>query len=187
MHGLSLLVFIDFSQPHTARRGHLIDTHNNQHVIDPFLVAHGARIPDSLPDAEKLRLAYGLVGNRVEPIIPREFSNTAGSNLSSLGFGVTGELTESANWRWRIFIDGCSGPAFNSNLRRRLAYFHPYPAVLRDSRGQAVAIAASQGCPAVEDDVFEQLRSRIPNGTGVYIYAPVPNITQDPVYAGRVT
>ena len=183
----TLLVFIDFSQPNTVHRGHLIETRTNQPVIEPFLVAHGTRIPDSASEAEKRRLAYGLVGNQVQPVYPREFSNNHGSNLSSLGFGVTGALEPSANWGWRIFIDGCSGPAFNSNLRARLAYFHPYRAVLRDSRNRAIAIGASQGCPAVEEHVFEQLRTRIPNGTGVYIYAPVPNITQDPVYTGRMT
>lgn|GEM_PF-2469719 len=182
----SLLLFIDFSQPHTARRGYLLDVDANRFVIEPFLVAHGTRIPDGTPSAEVQRLAFGIVNNRVQPIVPRDFSNRPGSNLSSLGFAVTGPVAPSSNWRWRIWLEGCSGPSFNSNLRSRLAYIHPYDqAVIRDSRGNAVAIGASQGCPAVEDAVFEQLRTRIPGGTGVYIYAPTPEITRDPVFLGR--
>lgn len=180
-----LLFFCDFSRPHTEARGRLLDVDRQRDVINPFHVAHGAKIPSSASDDEKRRLAYGLVGNRVSPITPTEFSNTGGSNLSSLGFAVTAEINESPAWRWRIWLDGQSGARFNSNLRRRLAYIHPYPAVLRDRRGNVVAIAASEGCPAVEDSVFEQLRTRIPRGTAVYIYAPVPQMASEPIATGQ--
>ncbi|MCR9160808.1 MAG: murein L,D-transpeptidase catalytic domain-containing protein [Nannocystaceae bacterium] len=180
-----LLMFVDFSQPNTARRGRLLDVDRQRDVIEPFLVAHGARIPAGASEEERRRLAYGLVGNRVNPVTPTEFSNVPGSNLSSLGFAVTGNIDPSPNWRWRIWLDGKSGSAFNSNLRRRLAYIHPYPGVLRDSRGRAVAIATSEGCPAVEDAVFEQLRRHIPNGTAVYIWAPTSIMAQEPIAAGR--
>ena len=62
-------MFVDFSRPHTERRGHLIDVDRQRDVIDPFLVAHGARIPSSASDEEKRRLAYGLVGLFLGPII----------------------------------------------------------------------------------------------------------------------
>ncbi|MDO9183019.1 MAG: murein L,D-transpeptidase catalytic domain family protein [Bacteriovorax sp.] len=131
---------IDFKQHNSKERFYIIDL-NTGHV-DKYLVAHGK---NSDPDYD---------GNATI------FSNTSGSEASSVGFYLTAETYE-GNHGYSLKLDGLSNT--NSNARSRSIVMHPADYVAPGSK-----IGRSWGCPAVEPRYSVQIIDQLKGGALLY-------------------
>ena len=110
--------------------------------VDKYLVAHGK---NSDPDYD----GFATI-----------FSNTPGSEASSVGFYLTAETYE-GNHGYSLKLDGLSST--NSNARSRSIVMHPADYVAPGSK-----IGRSWGCPAVEPRYSVQIIDQIKGGTLIY-------------------
>jgi hypothetical protein len=134
---------IDFSQNSKNKRYYLIDLQKG--LVDKILVAHGrASDPDHDGNATK-------------------FSNAPGSNMTSLGFMLTGERYIGEHGV-SLRLDGLE--SLNSNVRKRAIVIHGADYVTPD----LPVLGRSLGCPAVEPRLIVSLVKNIENGSLVYSY-----------------
>ena len=131
---------IDFKQHNSKERFYIIDLDTGH--VDKYLVAHGK---NSDPDYE----GFATI-----------FSNTPGSEASSVGFYLTAETYE-GNHGYSLKLDGLSST--NSNARSRSIVMHPADYVFPGSK-----IGRSWGCPAVEPRYSVQIIDQIKGGTLIY-------------------
>ena len=123
------LYFVDYGQPSTAKRGYVFDMASLKIVDGPFTVAHGRGSSTS---------QYG---------VPTRFSNSSGSNSTSLGLYVAKALYDfhgkSAGQRYSsvgLRLQGVS-TGFNDNAFGRGVVAHGAPYVTSSKAGR------SEGCP----------------------------------------
>lgn len=145
-----LITVIDFSLPSHRRRLWVIDLAKPR-ILFHCLVAHG--INSGLHYAEK-------------------FSNREGSQQSSLGFYITGE-TYQGRHGLSLFLDGQEA-RFNGNARRRSIVMHGADYVSGAYIAATGRIGRSQGCPAIPEELKEDIIQTIKGGTCLYIYHPCP-------------
>jgi hypothetical protein len=141
------LSIADFSQPSTSKRLYVIDVQNKKLLFNT-LVAHGKNSGE---------------------LMAKNFSNTAESNQSSLGFYVTAEKYQGKHGL-SMKLDGVEKT--NSNARERAIVMHAAEYV---SEGFAKArgyIGRSWGCPAVSPELNEPIINAIGNGSCLFIYSP---------------
>ena len=148
------LYFVDLGLDPRTPRGWIFDMDRLELVEGPFTVAHGSG-SSSTRDA-----------------VPTVFSNTSGSNASSLGLYVTGEtygFRGTAGGRpyssVGLRLRGESG-AFNDAAEARGIVVHGAPYVTPSAAGR------SQGCPAMEPERAERLLPLLADGSVVFIYSP---------------
>lgn len=149
------LYFVDFGLDSRSPRGYVFNMETLQLVDGPFTVAHGS---GSAGDGDG---------------VPTRFSNTQGSNATSLGLFLTQETYafrgKSNGTPYRsvgLRLLGLSD-RFNSRARARGVVIHgaPYVTALRAGR--------SEGCPAMEPGRAERLIPQIANGGMMFLFSPL--------------
>ena len=140
------LAIVDFALPSTTRRFHIVDLRTGD--VESYLTAHG-RGSDPGHDA-----------------IAERFSNTSGSNASSLGaylslsryMGVHG---------LSLRLKGLDA-AQNSNAELRAIVLHSAPYMDADWRRTHGRPGRSFGCFVVETPLIEHMVTRLENGVLIF-------------------
>jgi hypothetical protein len=140
----NFLTVIDFSQYSGRKRFYLIDMRSGE--VETYKTSHGSG-SDSNHDgyAEK-------------------FSNTSGSNASSLGLYRTAE-TYYGNNGYSLRLDGLSST--NSNARNRAIVIHPADYVNDDNTSKS---GRSWGCPALDPSSSSRIINLIAGGSLIYAW-----------------
>ena len=136
------LTIIDFTKPSTAKRCHVINLQTSE--VESLLVAHARNT--------------GL--DRAE-----HFSNENGSNKSSLGIYLTGELYQGKHGL-SMRLDGMEPT--NNNARKRAIVMHGADYVSPKVIQQQGRLGRSLGCPALEMGVIERIVKEL-NGKSVLL------------------
>jgi hypothetical protein len=134
------IVVIDFKQHNSKKRFYLINMQSGD--VERYLTAHGK---NSDPDYD----GYAT-----------KFSNTSGSNMSSVGFYLTAETYNGDNG-YSLRLDGLSST--NSNARSRAIVIHGASYVR-----EASLIGRSYGCPALEVRYAADVINTIKGGSLIY-------------------
>ena len=142
-----VITIIDFSKPSTEKRLFIIDLENRKLLFQTF-VAHGKN--------------SGLIK-------PTKFSNRIGSNQSSLGFYRTAE-TYTGRHGYSLMLDGLE-KNINDNARKRAIVIHGAKYVSDEFIKKNNRLGRSWGCPAVSDELSEEIIDLIKDGSCLYIYA----------------
>ncbi len=145
------LTLIDFSLSSTQKRLWVIDC-DSLKIVQHTLVAHGKNTGENY--AEK-------------------FSNTPASNMSSLGFFVTGE-TYYGKHGLSLRLDGVE-PGINDKARERAIVIHAAQYATRQFLNKHGRLGRSFGCPALPPDKNETIIQCIKNKSCVFIYFPEKN------------
>ncbi len=143
-----ILTLIDFSLSSNKKRLWVIDLENEK-VLYNDLVAHGKN-----------------TGNEYA----RVFSNTPATNMSSLGFYITGE-TYFGKHGLSLFLDGQEN-GYNDNARKRAIVMHGATYVSNAFIKKYGRLGRSFGCPSISMTIYEELIKTIANGTCMFIYYP---------------
>ena len=138
------LTIIDFTKPSTAKRCHVIDLRSGE--VESLLVAH----------------ARNTGVDRAE-----HFSNVNGSNKSSLGIYLTGELYQGKHGL-SMKLDGMEPT--NSNARKRAIVMHGADYVSQKVIDQQGRLGRSLGCPALEMDVIERIVKQLSSKSVLLIH-----------------
>ena len=139
------VTIIDFDQPSTARRMHVIDMRSGG--VEDLLVAHGKKSGENLAT---------------------QFSNVPGSNMSSLGIYLTGEQIVSPKHGTAMLLHGKQ--ASNDNALKREIIFHGADYVSEKFIEENGRLGRSLGCPAVENGVVDRLVGQLEGGSVMLIY-----------------
>lgn len=142
-----LLSIVDFSQSSRKKRFYLLDVKNNK-LLENTYVAHGKNS------------GVDMATN---------FSNTIGSEKSSLGFYVTkGTYTGKNGFSLRMAgLD----KGFNDNAEARAIVVHGADYV-NAGRATSAYMGRSQGCPALPREDFVRVINLIKDGTTLFVYYP---------------
>ena len=152
------LAVIDFSQPSTARRLWIFDL-NRKTLVLRDLVAHGKESGENFATS---------------------FSNTEGSNQSSLGLFSTQESYVGSHG-YSLRMDGLE-PGINDQARERAIVIHPADYVnplWSKSQGR---IGRSLGCPAVRPQVARKVVDKLKNGQFMFAWYPDKRWLQSSAY-----
>lgn len=141
------LTVIDYSLPSTTPRLWVIDIRTRD-VLFTEHVAHGR----GSGDARSSR-----------------FSNTPGSNQTSLGLFVTAEAYTGQNG-YSLRLDGLE-TGINDRARERAIVIHGAPYVSEAFITQTGRLGRSLGCPAVRASVARELIDTVKGGHLVFAYA----------------
>jgi hypothetical protein len=139
------ITILDFDQPSTARRMHVIDMTSGR--VEDLLVAHAKKSGDN----------YAT-----------EFSNTPGSNMSSLGVYLTGDAITSPKHGPALLLHG-QEPT-NDNALKREIILHGADYVSDDFIEKNGRLGRSLGCPAVENGLAPRLVEELKGGSVMLIY-----------------
>jgi hypothetical protein len=143
-----LLTIVDFRKPSTEKRFWVIDLRNKTIKFNS-LVAHGKNTGEQFAT---------------------NFSNRPSSNMSSLGFYVTGEPYMGKHGL-SLYIDG-QDKGFNDNARDRSVVIHGADYVSEEFAQRIGRIGRSQGCPALPEEITPEVVSTLQGGTCLFIYYP---------------
>ena len=141
-----LLSIIDFTQSSCEKRFYTLDL-DNKKVLFHTYVSHGRNTG----------------GDKAA-----KFGNAQESNLSSLGFYVTGE-TYTGSKGYSLRLDGTE-KGVNDNLRRRGVVMHNADYVSEDWIKKYGRLGRSQGCPALPKTISKQVIDAIKDRTAIFAY-----------------
>lgn len=140
----NFLTVIDFSQYSGKKRFYLIDMRTGE--VETYKTSHGSG-SDSNHDG-----------------YAETFSNTSGSNASSLGLYRTAE-TYSGKHGYSLRLDGLSST--NSNARNRAIVIHPADYVDDSTSAKS---GRSWGCPALDPSASSRVINLIAGGSLIYAW-----------------
>ncbi len=143
-----ILTLIDFSLSSNSKRLWVIDLSTNT-VLFNSLVAHGK--------------------NTGEEFATR-FSNASESFKSSLGFYATGEIYNGKHGM-SLKLDGLE-KGVNDNARSRGVVMHAADYVSNFFIKAHKRLGRSQGCPALPEELTQEIINTIKNKSCLYIYHP---------------
>ncbi|QNH60503.1 murein L,D-transpeptidase catalytic domain family protein [Hymenobacter sediminicola] len=146
--GRQVLTIIDYARPSSQKRMWVIDL-RRQKVLFHTLVAHGKN-----------------TGNDVA----QTFSNVEGSEMSSLGFYVTGQPYQGKHGL-SLKLHG-QDARYNTNAATRAVVVHGADYVSENFVRQHGRLGRSQGCPALPVQQAPQVIRTIQNGTVIYAHGP---------------
>ena len=152
------LAVIDFSQPSTARRLWIFDL-NRKTLVLRDLVAHGKESGENFATS---------------------FSNTEGSNQSSLGLFSTQESYVGSHG-YSLRMDGLE-PGINDQARERAIVIHPADYVNPLWSKTQGRIGRSLGCPAVRPQVARKVVDKLKNGQFMFAWYPDKRWLQSSAY-----
>jgi hypothetical protein len=144
----NILTIIDMSLPSTEKRLWVIDM-DEKKILFNELVAHGRNTGDNKAG---------------------KFSNTPESNMSSLGFYVTGETYTGSNGL-SLYLDGMDNN-YNDNARKRAIVMHGAAYVSQEYIKKYGRIGRSFGCPALSQEACKPVIDTISDGSCLFIYYP---------------
>lgn len=150
----NLLTIVDFSQSSNNKRFFVLDIKNGK-VLYQSLVAHGKNSGEEFA---------------------KKFSNIPESNMSSLGFYVTGE-TYHGKHGLSMKLDGMD-LSFNDKARDRAIVVHGAEYVSNDFIRQHKRLGRSQGCPALPESLTAPVINTIKGKSCLFIYYPDKEYTQ---------
>ena len=143
-----IITVIDFSLSSTQKRLWVIDLNSNK-ILYNTVVSHGMKSGGEFATS---------------------FSNMQSSNKSSLGFYITGE-TYNGKHGLSLKLDG-QERGINHNARARAVVMHgaeyANPSILK-SQGY---LGRSQGCPAIPENVKNEIIKIIKGKSCLFIYHP---------------
>jgi len=142
------LTIIDFERPSSQKRLWVIDL-KKQTVLFNTLVAHGKNSG----------------GN-----IAQTFSNREGSEMSSLGFYVTGQ-TYQGKHGLSLKLNG-QDPGYNTNAASRAVVVHGADYVSEEFVRQHGRLGRSQGCPALPVNQSPAIIRAIQGGSVIFAHGP---------------
>lgn len=148
-----ILTVIDFDLPSTSKRMWIIDIKNQKLLLHSY-VAHGR-------------------GSGDDKAI--KFSNQAESHQSSLGFYIANE-TYFGKHGLSLKLDGLD-KGINDLARARAIVVHGADYVSTDFIHKHGRLGRSHGCPAVPEELNQQVINLIKGKTCLFINAEVPNYT----------
>ena len=137
---------IDYSLPSNQKRLWIIDMENGN-ILHHDLVSHGRNSGD---------------------LMANSFSNVDSSNMSSLGFYLTGE-TYFGKHGYSLRLDGLE-KGFNSNARTRAIVIHGAEYVDEEFVSIYGRLGRSLGCPALPNDSASEVIDMIKENSCVFIY-----------------
>jgi hypothetical protein len=144
----NILTIADFSKPSTEKRLWVIDM-DSKKVLFHDLVAHGRNSGDNFAG---------------------KFSNTPNSNMSSLGFYVTGD-TYTGKHGLSLYLNGMD-PDFNDKARERSIVIHGADYVSQNFIRKYGRLGRSFGCPALSMESYKSIIDTICQGSCLFIYYP---------------
>lgn len=144
--GQQRLAVIDFDLPSSEKRFWVLDLAANQ-VLYRSLVAHG---------------------NNSGQLEATQFSNTNGSNASSLGFYVTGSEYVGKHGR-SLRLKGLD-PGFNDQAAARAIVVHGADYVSEAFIKQNGRLGRSQGCPALPLNLYAPIIDTLKGGAGLFMH-----------------
>lgn len=139
------LTVVDFDLPSTEKRLWVLDL-NNDKILFHTLVAHGHNSGENGAD---------------------QFSNTDQSNMSSLGFYVTGQEYEGKHGH-SLRLKGLD-EGFNTNAFARSIVMHGADYVSEDFIKQNGRLGRSLGCPALPLDQYSQIIDAVEGGSCLFL------------------
>ncbi len=139
------LTVIDFDLPSTEKRLWVLDLDNDK-VVYHTLVAHGHNSGENEAT---------------------NFSNTDQSNMSSLGFYVTGHEYEGKHGH-SLRLQGLD-EGFNTNAAARSVVMHGADYVSEDFIKQNGRLGRSLGCPALPLDQYAQIIDTVKGGSCLFL------------------
>lgn len=142
-----LITIVDFSQSSRKKRFYLLDVKNKK-LLENTYVAHGKNSGVDMAT---------------------DFSNTVGSEKSSIGFYVT-KGTYTGKNGFSLRMKGLD-QGFNDNAEERAIVVHG-AGYVNASRVQSSYMGRSQGCPALPRENYVQVIDQIKNGTLFFVYYP---------------
>jgi len=143
-----IISICDFTQSSAQKRLYVIDL-STGNLLFNTLVAHGKNTGEEFA---------------------KYFSNTPSSLASSLGFYVTKETYEGTHGLG-LKLTGME-PGFNDRAEERAIVMHGAWYVCDNFVNQYGRLGKSWGCPAVPEELHEQIINTIKNGTTLFIYYP---------------
>jgi hypothetical protein len=146
-----IISIVDFSQPSNKKRLFVIDLDNYKVVFNTY-VAHGVNSGKEFAN---------------------QFSNTAESNKSSLGFYETMNTYNGKNG-YSLHLQGLE-KGINDNADSRAIVMHGAEYVNESIIQSQGYIGRSLGCPAVPERLHKPIINKIKNGTCLFIYSPDKN------------
>lgn len=160
------LYFVDYGLPNTVKRGYVFDMERMRVVDGPFTVAAGR-------------------GSAAKGGVPTRFSNSSGSNATSLGlyvaksiYGFTGKSGGRRYSSVGLRLMGVS-TGFNDLAFTRGVVAHGAPYVTPSKAGR------SEGCPAMEPARATRLLPKLAEGGMVFLFAPDEQwLSRDPWLTG---
>lgn len=100
----------------------------------------------------------------------KTFSNVPNTNMSSLGFYLTGE-TYTGKHGLSLYLDGLEKD-INDNARRRAIVIHSAEYATENFVNRVGRLGRSFGCPAIPPGLHKEIISLIKGGTALFIYYP---------------
>jgi hypothetical protein len=156
------LTIIDFDLPSSKERLWVIDI-VEQDLEYASLVAHGRNSGD---------------------LHASKFSNVPESNMSSLGFYLTGE-TYTGKHGASLRLDGME-KGINDNARKRAIVIHAAQYAERSFVQQHGRLGRSLGCPALPDDNYDEIISLIKEKSCLFIHASEKTYLGQSDYLGHL-
>ena len=141
-----VISIIDYSMPSIEKRYFLIDL-NTPKILYNTLIAHGKNSGENMATV---------------------FSNVRDSKISSLGFFVTAETYIGDNG-YSLRLDGIE-KGINHNARKRLIVIHMANYVSEEFIEQEGRLGRSWGCPALPNEVSNNIIDVIKEGSCVFVY-----------------
>lgn len=150
LKNIDILSIIDFTRASKEKRLWVIDL-KTRTVLFHDLVAHGRNSGTQYA---------------------RKFSNIPNTNMSSLGFYVTGN-TYIGKHGLSLRLDGME-KEFNGNARKRAIVMHPASYVSDTFIKRYGRIGRSFGCPSIPANVSADIIKTVKEGSVLFIYYPDP-------------
>jgi hypothetical protein len=115
-------------------------------------------------------LHYGLVshGRNSGDLMAQKFSNISSSNMSSLGFYLTGE-TYQGKHGYSLRLDGLE-KGFNDKARERAIVIHGADYAHENFIQQTGRLGRSLGCPALPNEIANEVIDLIKEQSLLFIY-----------------
>jgi hypothetical protein len=143
-----ILTLVDFSLSSNVKRLWVIDVATNT-VLYNSLVAHGRNTGDEFANI---------------------FSNSNSSYKSSLGLYTTGEIYNGKHGM-SLKLDGLE-KGINDNARQRGVVIHSASYVSNSFIKQNKRLGRSQGCPAIPEELLQEIIEIIKDKSCLFIYHP---------------
>ena len=156
-----LLTIFDLSKPSNERRFYVID----------------------LKERRVRYYTFASHGKNSGSLQAENFSNTPNSKKSSLGFFLTAETYNGKNGR-SLRIDGLE-PGINDKARERAIVIHPAPYTSTEHIRKYGMVGNSEGCPAIGENVSDEIIDLIRGGSTFFIYAPDSTYLQTSLLLNR--
>lgn len=144
----SILTIIDFSRSSREKRMHVIDLKSGKLLFNN-VVAHGRNSGDEFAN---------------------QFSNQPNSHKSSLGFYITGNTYNGSNG-YSLVLDGLE-KGFNDKAKERAIVMHGAAYANETVIHSGRRLGRSYGCPALPEDLNNEVIKKIKGGNCLFIYYP---------------